>query len=92
MKHLLTALLLTLSFGLTAMAAEPVDINTADAATLAESLNGVGQSKAEAIVEYREAHGPFEHADELVNVKGIGLRTVDRNRERIQLPEKESDS
>lgn len=62
-----------------------VNINTATAEQLAEVLNGIGQSKAEAIVEYRNKNGAFEHIDELVNVKGIGLRTVDRNRDRIEL-------
>ena len=47
---------------------------------IAESLKGVGLSKAQAIVAYREANGAFTHVDELVNVKGIGVRTVDQNR------------
>ena len=42
-------------------------------------------SKAEAIVAYRDENGQFKHADELVNVKGIGLRTVDINRDYILL-------
>jgi competence protein ComEA len=63
-----------------AHAAEPmtVNINTADAATLA-SLNGIGESKAEAIIVYREANGPFESVEQLVEVKGIGSRTVEKN-------------
>ena len=39
--------------------------------------------KAEAIVEYRKANGPFKSADELALVKGIGLKTVERNRDLI---------
>ncbi len=66
-----------------AWAAEPVNVNTASVEELAESLNGVGLSKAALIVEYREANGPFTHADELVNVKGIGVRTVDKNKDMI---------
>lgn len=66
-----------------AMAAQPVDINTATAEEIAEALDGVGMSKAAAIVDYRKANGPFSHADQLVNVKGIGLRTVDLNRQFI---------
>lgn len=62
-----------------------VNINTADAQTLASELNGVGLSKAKAIVEYREKHGPFRNADDLSLVKGIGERTVDRNRADIQV-------
>jgi competence protein ComEA len=42
-------------------------------------------SKAEAIVNYRNEYGKFKHIDELVNVKGIGIRTVDINREYILL-------
>ncbi len=68
-----------------ANAGEPVNINTADAKTLAASLDGVGISKAEAIVAYRDRQGPFQHPDELVKVKGIGLSTVDRNRNVIRL-------
>ena len=65
--------------------AGPVNINTADAQTLASELSGVGLSKAKAIVEYREKHGPFRNADDLSLVKVIGERTVDRNRADIQV-------
>lgn len=77
----------SLLFASTLWAAQAVNINTADAEALAEALTGVGQSKAAAIVAYREAHGPFKDADELVNVKGIGLNTVNNNRENILLNE-----
>ena len=63
--------------------AEPVNVNTADAETISESLQGVGLSKARAIVEYRQKHGPFRSADDLSLVKGIGERTVELNREHI---------
>ncbi len=63
--------------------AGPVNVNTADAETISESLQGVGLSKARAIVEYRQKHGPFRSADDLSLVKGIGERTVDLNRENI---------
>ncbi|TVS11690.1 MAG: ComEA family DNA-binding protein [Wenzhouxiangella sp.] len=65
----------------------PVNINSATAEELAEALTGVGHARAEAIVAYREENGPFGHIDELVNVSGIGLATVDRNRDRIALEE-----
>ncbi len=84
MKKILLAIVLAL-FGLAAWAAEPVNINTASAEQIAESLKGVGLAKAEAIVAYREANGAFVHVDELVNVKGIGVRTVDQNRGMILL-------
>ena len=55
--------------------AEPVNINDASAEELQENLTGVGPKKAVAIIEYREANGPFYSAEELVNVKGIGPKT-----------------
>jgi competence protein ComEA len=82
MKFLLT-LLATSMLASLAWAAEPVNVNTASVEELAENLNGIGLSKAALIVEYREANGPFIHADELVNVKGIGVRTVDKNKDII---------
>jgi len=56
-----------------------VDINTADAETISAELNGIGLSKAKAIVEYRTKHGPFASAEDLSLVKGIGERTVEKN-------------
>ena len=67
----------------TASVALPVNINTADAATLAAAITGVGENKAEAIVAYRTEHGAFGSVDELTKVKGIGPKTVDMNRDRI---------
>ena len=81
----LFALLATALFTIWAWAAQPVNVNSASAEEIAESLKGVGQSKAEAIVSYRNENGEFTHVDELVNVKGIGIRTVDINREYIML-------
>ena len=57
-----------------------ININTADAVTLAETLQGIGDNKAHAIVRYRESHGPFKSVNELVNVKGIGESIVNKNR------------
>ena len=84
-KHILLALILALGISNAVLADQVVDINTATVEQLADALNGVGESKARAIVEYRESNGPFEHIDELVNVRGIGIATVDRNRDRIRL-------
>ena len=72
--------------------AGPVNINTADAATLAAELDGIGLSKAQAIVQYRTTNGPFQSADELVEVKGIGARTLEMNQGNIlvQAPRKSS--
>lgn len=68
-----------------AMNGQQVDINRADATTLAASLNGIGPKKAEAIVVYREQHGPFKQIEDLALVKGIGPKTIEKNRAVIQL-------
>lgn len=57
-----------------------VNINTADAATLDAAMKGVGPKSAAAIVAYRAKHGPFKSVDDLVNVKGIGPKAVEKNR------------
>ena len=66
-------------------AVAPVNINSADAQTLADRLNGVGLKKAQAIVSYRDQHGPFKAVDELVNVAGIGGATLEKNRSLISV-------
>ena len=68
-----------------AHAAETVDINTADAKTIDRVLVNIGPSKAEAIVAHREANGPYKSLEQLAQVKGIGLKTGEKNRDRIQL-------
>ena len=68
---------------------ERVDVNTADAETIAQVLVGVGQSKAEAIVAYREENGRFEDLEELARVRGIGEATIKRNESRISLGDEE---
>ena len=90
MKHILVSLFLCL-FTLSCWAADSVDINQASAEEIAETLNGVGMSKAEEIVRYRDTNGAFKHPDELVNVKGIGLTTVEKNRDRISVSTSQSD-
>lgn len=86
-KLMLQSLLLSLAIAGSAMAAdagtEKVNINTADAATLDRVLDNVGPSKAEAIVEYRKENGAFKSPEQLASVKGIGLKTVEKNRDRI---------
>lgn len=62
-----------------------VNINTANAAELAEGLVGVGQTRAEAIVAYREAYGDFATLEELTEVRGIGQSVLQKNRENIVL-------
>jgi len=64
--------------------AGPVDVNTADAKTLARELDGVGQAKAEAIVSYREKNGPYKTADDLAKVKGLGKKLIEQNRPNLK--------
>ena len=81
LKHLVAGLLLGLSSA--ALAEELVDINTASVEMLAAAIDGVGMSKAAAIVRYREEHGPFSSVDDLVLVSGIGPKILERSREKL---------
>ena len=89
--HIVRKILFTflLFFTGLAAAADAVDINSADAATLMKALKGVGPDKASAIISYREQHGPFKTADQLAEVKGIGKKLVEMNREVIIVGEAE---
>ena len=58
--------------------AAPVDVNTADAVTIADALSGIGPKLGAAIVEYREANGPYKSVDDLLNVKGVGPKMLER--------------
>jgi competence protein ComEA len=64
--------------------AGPVNVNTADAPTLARELTGVGKSKAEAIVAHRDKNGPYKGPDDLARVKGIGKKLVERNKANLR--------
>lgn len=64
---------------------EKVNINKANAEELAQVLTGVGLKKAEAIVSWRKANGKFENLEQLAEVKGIGLATVNKNRKKLVL-------
>jgi len=78
-------LALFLVFSSQFVAAAPVDINTADAKAIAKTMKGVGIKKAEAIVAYRKKNGNFKSIDELSKVKGIGKKTVAKNRKNIEI-------
>ena len=69
--------------------AGPVNVNTADAQTIADELKGIGLAKAEAIVEYREKYGPFKSAEDLVLVRGIGERTVEKIKADVLVKDRE---
>lgn len=64
-------------------AAEPVNINTATADTIANGVSGIGKVRAEAIVKYREKNGPFKNVDELDKVSGIGDGTLKKIRSQV---------
>ena len=86
--NLLAASAAFLSLCSFAVLAGPVNINTADAATLAAELTGVGPALAEAIVRDRTENGNFDSPEALTRVKGIGERIVEMNRENIRVSEK----
>lgn len=68
------------------VASSSVNINTADAQTLADAhIKGIGKKRAEAIVAYRQAHGPFKSLEDLKKIKGLSGKIVDTNRNRLLL-------
>ena len=84
-KHVVLAL--ALLFGMVNLqAGELIDINSADAATIAGEIKGIGPAKAKAIVKYREDNGPFKSVEALVGVAGIGEKTLERIRGYITVP------
>ncbi|MEX2151273.1 MAG: helix-hairpin-helix domain-containing protein [Steroidobacteraceae bacterium] len=88
-KGLGAAVLAAMLLASTAIAG-PVNVNTADAKTLARELEGVGKAKADAIVTYREKNGPFKSADELVKVRGLGKKLIEQNKANLRFSEKKS--
>ena len=89
LAHVLAGAVLAIVLA-SAASAGPVNINTADAATLARELKGIGLKRAQAIVDYRAKHGPFKSADELGLVKGIGPAAIDKNRLDIRTGQKQA--
>ena len=82
MKKLL--ILATALFSINAFAV-PVDVNTADAKTIADSLSGIGLKKAQAIIDYRTKNGNFKTLEDLTHVSGIGAKTIEKNKADILL-------
>lgn len=76
---LLASILCAMPF---AYAQQSININTATVDELQE-MNGVGKTRAQAIVDYREQHGQFTQVDDLLAVDGIGQATLERNRDRL---------
>ena len=76
----LPSVLLAAALGLSYFAnAEPVDLNQADAETLADNIVGVGPVLAEAIVAYRLENGPFVSTEQLLEIPGLGPKLLEKN-------------
>lgn len=75
--------ILSLTLSTLVFAAGAVNINTADKDTLMTAITGIGEKRAEAIITYRETNGPFKSVEELLNVKGVGEATLEKNREKL---------
>ena len=92
-KKYISVIAIILAFSLTSLSfaqSEPsgsmlVNINRASAEQLAEHLDGVGVSRASAIVQHRENYGEFETVEELLMVSGIGETILEANRNRIAI-------
>ncbi len=82
-KTLVSSLLLCFALAGSALAVDKVNVNTADSATIDRVLVNIGPAKANAIVAYRKANGAFRNGDDLAKVKGVGAKTVEKNRDRL---------
>lgn len=59
-----------------------ININTASVGQLT-TLKGIGPKYAERIIQFREAHGTFKAAEDIVQIPGIGAKTLEANKDRI---------
>ncbi|MDX1453685.1 MAG: ComEA family DNA-binding protein [Oleiphilaceae bacterium] len=80
--NIIRTLFVVISMAFASFAFAQVNINKADVEQLQE-LDGIGEAKALAIIEHRKTHGPFKSAEELAEVKGIGDKTVAKNKDDI---------
>lgn len=85
MQQMIRAFALSLLLFSTSIFAAPVNINTASADKIAQSLSGVGLKKAQRIVDYRTKNGKFKSLKALLKVKGIGQATLSKNKKDIHL-------
>ena len=69
----------------TLLFAEMVNINTADKEVLMTSIKGVGETRADAIIAYREQNGDFKSVEELAEVRGIGGSIVEKNMDNLSV-------
>ncbi|MEA1867652.1 MAG: helix-hairpin-helix domain-containing protein [Thermodesulfobacteriota bacterium] len=82
LKSFMASIVLVLFLFISAFAA--INLNTADKAAL-ESLSGIGPAKASAIIKYRDENGSFKSVEELLNVKGIGPKMLDKIKEQVEI-------
>ena len=85
MKALFRAAALACLLSVATAHAGPVNINTADAKTLAKELKGVGPAKADAIVKDRAQKGPFKSEKEITRVDGVGDAIYEQNKDNIKI-------
>jgi len=86
LKNAFLACLLSLTFAFPTVHAASVDkvnINTAEMSILDQELAGIGPKKAQAIIDFREKHGPFQTPHDITQVRGIGQKTYERNKDKI---------
>jgi competence protein ComEA len=85
-KSVLSKLVQSLIVGLIPLVvwAGPVDINKADAGTIAKELTGAGKTRSQAIVAYREKNGAFKNANDLIKVRGVGAKFIEKNKANIR--------
>lgn len=84
MKSKIMCFIAFVFFSINVWAAQTVNINAADAATLDRVLEGIGPKKAQSIVDFRKLNGPYKSLDDLSKVSGIGAKTIARNRDKIR--------
>jgi len=87
-SSLVTAIAIFAVTATNSVMADSVNINSADSQALARTIDGVGEKLGAAIVKHRQLHGPFKNIDELIDVKGVGPKLVERNRDRLRLDNK----
>lgn len=88
MKTILKAILVAILFFPGLLLAEVININTADKETLMTAMKGVGEKRAQAIIDYRKKNGPFKSVDDLANISGIGQSIIEDNRGNLTVEKK----
>jgi competence protein ComEA len=85
MRYFVLSSILFFLSAISCFSSEPININSATVQEIESSLPGIGVVKAQAIVAYRKVHGPFTDVEQLLSVKGIGPRTLERIAALVQI-------